>query len=486
MRALPFALLAGLTLGARPVEGYDVHADRRDGEWWCSVHAQRANLRDLTRSLAIQLGVRAEGLDAFDEEQEVTVVLEDRELADVLTRVYGAVGCKAELRTNVLRIAATDHAHANADELRNSAIATYLVAQRKWPDHPAAATAKLAQADVEIARGNPAAAIAHFEALIQRDRGAAELPDALMRCARLLASQGEWESVVQRLTDLLRLDRRHPYEIAARLLLARAHAMLGDHEHAFFMLDVIDTYQPAAEPVEIQRRQLIRARALLAAKRAPEAAETLAYVERLGRREEFAVELRELHARAVEALDSPRAAAAAWLEYAKVATGRERADACTQAARLALDAGDELGAMLASRLADEDGTDDTALELRSRAAHELGIDELVHPTDERSERIERAKRLLDGDLPVDALGVLRPLYEQRRELGEAALVEVSTLYARALARTKGLEAAVAALRAVVPDLHAPESRRAIYVLAGELYEERGRLDEAVEAYQGRL
>ncbi|MCC6408128.1 MAG: tetratricopeptide repeat protein [Planctomycetes bacterium] len=467
-------------------EGYEVHVERRDGEWWCSVHAQRSNLRELLRSLAIQLGVHVEGLDAIDADQEVTVVLEDRELRDVMTRILGSVGCQAELRTNALRVVSTEDRHEDVEQLRNLAVATYLNAQRRWPDHPGAVSAKLAQARIEEARGNLPAAIAHYETLIQRHRDSDQLPDALWRSAELLAAEHEWASVVQRLTDLLRLDRRHPYEIRARLLLARAHALLGDHEHAFYMLDVVDTYEPAAEPVEIQRRQLIRARAMLAADRAPEARATLDYLERLGRREEFEVELLELRARTVEALEDPAQASLAWLRYGRATEGHERANAFTQAARLALDAGDELGAMFISRLADADGADDTALAIRQRAASALGLDDLVRPTEERDERLARARRLLAGGLPIDALGVIKPIFELRRELDEPALLEVASLYARALAEAKGVDAAIDALRSVIPDLHAPEARRAIYVLAGELYEANDRLDAAVEAYQGRL
>ncbi|MCE9593732.1 MAG: hypothetical protein K8S98_06030 [Planctomycetes bacterium] len=467
-------------------EGYEVHADRRDGEWWCSVRAQRSDLRDVVRSLAIQLGVRVEGLDAIDEEQEITVQLENRELHDVLDRVLGAVGCAGELRTNVLRVTSSDHETTSVDELRDRAVGTYLNAQRRWPDHPGAVGAKLAQARIEEARQNIPAAIAHYEALIQRHRDSDKLPEALMRSAELLGTQHEWASVVERLTDLLRLDRRHPYEIQARMLLARAHAMLGDHEHAFYMLDVIEAYVPSSEPVEIQRRQLIRTRALLAAKRAPEAKTTLEYVERLGRREELDLEIAELGARTEEAVGSPDAASKAWLRYAKLATGVERADAFNQAARLALEGGDELGAMFISRLGDADGTDDTALELRERAAKELGIDQLLHPTDERATRLERAKRLLEGGQASDAAATLKPLFEARRELDEKALTEVAQAYARAVASAKSVDSAIDVLRVVVPDLHTPEARRAIYVLAGELYEEHDRLDDAVEAYQGRL
>lgn len=485
---MKFAALC-LVLLAAPAfagDGYEIRVDRRDGRWWCSLEAHRANLRDVLRSLSLKLGVHVEGLDSITAEQEVTAQLDDRELHEVLARVLGAVGCGAELRTNVLRVDALDHEHATADELRDLAVATYLTAQRRWPDHPSAVEAKLAQAAIEEARGNAPAAIAHLEAAIQRHRNSDKLPDALMHSAELLASQHEWASVVTRLTDLLRLDRRHGYEIPARLLLARAHAMLGDHEHAFFMLDVVDTYQPASEPSEIQRRQLIRARAELAAGETTAAVATLDYVERLGARDEFALELLELRARAIERSGTPAEASQAWLRYGRAAKGADRAEAFTQAARLALEAGDELGAMFISRLADADQTDETALEIRQRAARELGIDEMLRPTDERGERVERARRLLAGGAARDALGVLKPMFDARKDLEEAALLEVLELYARALAEAKSVDSAIDALRTVVPELQSADARRAIYVLAGDLYEAHDRLDAAVEAYQGRL
>lgn len=481
--ALCLALLAAPTFAG---DGYEIQVDRRDGRWWCSLEAQRANLRDVLRSLSLKLGVHVEGLDVVAPEQEVTAQLDDRELHEVLARVLGAVGLEAELRTNVLRVAAVDFDHASADELRDLAVATYLTAQRRWPDHPSAVDAKLAQAAIEETRGNVPAAIAHLEAAIQRHRNSDKLPDALMHSAELLATQHEWASVVARLSELLRLDRRHGFEIPARLLLARAYAMLDDHEHAFFMLDVVDTYQPASEPSEIQRRQLIRARAELAAGDTTAAAATLDYVERLGQRDEFVLELLELHARVVERSASPAEASEAWLRYGRAAQGTDRTLAFTQAARLALEAGDELGAMFISRLADAERTDETALEIRQRAAKELGIEELLRPSDEHTEKIDRARRLIAGGAARDALGVLKPLFDARKDLEEQPLLELLELYARALAEAKSVDSAIDALRTVVPELHSADARRAVYVLAGELYEAHDRLDDAVEAYQGRL
>ncbi len=487
MKFLALALASFVASFATPQSSdFSVSAEERDGDWWCSVIAQRANLRDLLDALAIKLDFRIEGLTSIDKGQEITVDLDQRSLRDVLSRLAGAVGAAAEVRTHTLVIKKQAADAWSADELRGQAVAAYLRALRAFPEHPGAAHAKLEQGRIEEARGNVQAALAHYDSLIQRNKTSELFPEALMRSSSLLMQTKEWDQASQRLTELLRLDRRHPYEIQARMALARCEAMLGDHQRCFYMLDVIETYAPSMEPDEIQRRLLIRARAQLAAGKPDDATESLARVERLGEREEFRLESLELGARIAEVAGDPHTACKSWLAYAQRAEGVERGDALDQAARLALDSGDEVAALFIARLAERSKGGQTAADIRARVARSLGVAKVAHPSDSASDSLSRAERLVASGAAAEAAPVLKSLYADRSQLDEAQLLRVVVAYARALDANDGVEAAVALLRDALADLHDNESRRALYLLAGELYEARDRLDEAVEAYQGRL
>jgi tetratricopeptide (TPR) repeat protein len=443
-------------------------------------------LRDVIDSLAIKLGISVEGASAMDAKQEITAHLRDRTAREVFTRLAGSVGMTCELRPSLLVLRAARDTSSSADDLRGQALAAYLRALRAFPGHPGAAHAKLEEARIEEARGNDRAALAHYEDLIQHDRNSELLPEALMKCAELSMRNKEWPSALHRLNELLRLDRRHPFEIPARIALARCEAMVGDHERAFYMLDVIDVYSPSMEPEEIQRRLLIRARAQLAANGVQAAIDSLDHVEKLGRREEFAAELFELRGRAAEANGDPRAASRAWLSCAMRSKGADRGDALVQAARLAAECGDDTAALFIGKLAERSGGGDTAKDLSAQVAQGLGLQSTAARALDSGSSIARAERMLAAGLAPEAAPAFKALYADRESLDEAAFVRVASGCARALDATEGTDSAIALLRDALGSAHENESRRALYLVAGELYEAHQRLDEAVEAYQGRL
>lgn len=480
-----FALLLACATAPQR-DDLSVAASQRDGQWWCTISATRAPLRELVDSLSLRMGLDAQGLDAIPDGARVTVELRERPAQQVLARALGSIGMAADLRTHSLRVRTLSSEELDSDELFELALAAHARALRDFPDHPGSANARLAQARIEEARGNADAALVHYEALFQRNQDSLLMPEALMGCGRLQMAHGEWAAAGQRFADLLRLDRRHDFEIPARLALARCAAQLGDHERAFYMLDVVDTYAPTMDPAQTRERLLIRARAQIAAGKAPDALETLEAAQRLARRESLPPEALELRARALEATGDGAAACKAWLAFAHEADEDARSDAYAQAARLAADSGDALAALFLAEEARGHGTKDPAVDLRERLLKELELGGGDARERTAAERLDRAERLISAGLAEEARPVLAELYLARKELAEDALLRTVCAYAGALAETEGIDAAVTLLREALPDLSGDEARRRVYVRAGEILEEHGRFGQAAEAYQGRL
>ena len=60
------------------------------------------------------------------------------------------------------------------------------------------------------------------------------------------------------------------------------------------------------------------------------------------------------------------------------------------------------------------------------------------------------------------------------------------MYARALDESKGLDAALSALRRVWEELRTSAARKDVCVAAGELFEKHERFEDAARAYGGEL
>ena len=110
----------------------------------------------------------------------------------------------------------------------------------------------------------------------------------------------------------------------------------------------------------------------------------------------------------------------------------------------------------------------------------LGSDQTV---DQRLTRFER--RIAAGSIE----GLLEPL-ERIHHLSEtedeALRVRALVARGRVLAGHGALDTALELFRAYLPEFADPENRRRIYLLAAELLEAEERIDEAIEAYRGRL
>src|SRR5687767_13711089 len=132
IRAVSLGALAGLgwiASGALRAavndERYQVRAGAVDGEWHCSVYADRAQASEVLHALARQCGAELEGLDFVPRTARVDVDLRDRPVPQALEYVLGSLGLRFETRTGVWRVRSMLRAPDEPDRLREEALASY-------------------------------------------------------------------------------------------------------------------------------------------------------------------------------------------------------------------------------------------------------------------------------------------------------------------------------------------------------------------------
>ena len=484
------ALAATLVLSAasRADEGerFQVRSALVDGQWRCSIFAERASARELIGALARQCDVTLEGFEHVSRTALVDADLRDRPVHQALEYVLGSVGLRLETRRGVWRVRASLRTPAEPETLREQALTAYLGALRDFPDHLGGAGALLSQGEIEQARGHLAAARERFDGVVESYPDSELVAEALMRAGLTLVRLRDWEQAAVRFADLLRLERVHPFEVPARLELARCTVALGEGQRALAMLDALDSIHPAEDGAQARARLLVRAGALVATGALEEAATDLAWLELQPLPHDARREVLELSARALEGLERPAEAARRWLAYSQESEGGERTIGLRHAARLALAAGDEVAVLFIQELAEREGAGGSLGPQADVARERLALGALAGGGATSTRRIERAEELVDAGSALEALELLDAVERSGSRLEPAALLRAGLTRGRALARVQGVEAAVGALRALVPQLQDGDARRAVYLLAGELLEQAGHVDAAIEAYQGRL
>ena len=492
-RSLLWMCAGLLTLSAASARGTDAEAERFqvraarvDGDWRCSIYAERAPLRDVLVRLARQCDMVVEGFEHVSRTALVDADLRDRPVRQALDYVLGSVGLRVEPRVGTWRISESTRAPTSAEELRTQATGALLAALRDFPDHPNAADALLAQGQLELSRDHQAAAAAHFDTLVERFPESGRVPEALLRAGLAMGQLQQWTDAADRYADLLRLEMAHPYEREARLELARATVWRGDARAALVMLDALESIDPVSDTTRRRARDLVRTRALLESGREREALLLLDQVERSRLTGLEALQAYELRGRGLEALGQPADAARAWLAFAESASGNERTIGLRHAARLALESGEELSVLFIARMAAGDPAEAELEALAQQARERLALFSTSPKDASLVERLERGEELLATGQFREARDALAVLGLSRARLDDDELLRFALAYGRALQHTDGVDEAVNVLRDLLAELELDAARREIYLLVGELYEEVGRLDEAVEAYQGRL
>lgn len=485
----PHTFLAALALTWAPLSGDDarhqVRAVRVEGDWRCSVYAERAPLRDVLTSLARECGVVVEGFEHVSRTALVDADLRDRPVRQALDYVLGSVGLRVEPRTGTWRIAQGLRAPLSPQVLREEAMGALSGALRDFPDHPAAADGLWSQGLLELDRGHIAAASEQFDGLVERFPLSARVPESLYRSGLALTELRQWEDAADRFADLLRLEVEHAFESRARLELARCTVGRGDGTGALIVLDALDSLDPARDEADRRARGLVRARALIESQRAPEALLVLDEIDALRPRGRESLDALELRGRALEAQGRPADAARAWLAFAEGNVGGERTIGLRHAARLALESGEELAVLFIARMAEDGRSAEELAGLAQQARERLT---LAAAPGEASlvQRLERGEELVTTGRFGEARDALAVLGLSRAQLDPAQKARFALAYGRALVETDGVDETVAVLRELLPELADAEARRAVYLLAGDALDAAGRTDEAIAAWQGRL
>ena len=491
MRALlPIALAAALSghpSAAAPAAANPearVFMETSEGRQWWSVRAEDSGLLGVLEQIARKSGRYLEGYEAIGSSAIVTVELVHRPLDQVLEYMLGSVGLSFELRRDTLIILSADVERMDRDELLDQVAFSWLRATTRFPGHPAAPGARLAQGELSELRGNLGAARNHYQTLVEDYPDSPEVAEATMRTGRILKELGFWSQAAVQYRTLANLDEASEYHAAARLELARCTIQLGDPQSALHMLEALELAYPSSERTEETARLLVRAEALNARERYMEA---LRHLDRADSDLDPLVRQDALRIRAValEGVGLPGESGRAWLLYSEEAQRTERAKALEHAARLALEADDEMGTLFVCRRAKEEGLGARFQRYELEARRRLGFDEVEHALQERhSQQIEQAEAWIGAGEIGRAAEILQPLYLGRTTLDPVDATRVCVGWAACVEERQGIEEALQLLAEVRDSFETIELRSRIDVGAAKLLEKNDMFDRAVDAYSG--
>jgi tetratricopeptide (TPR) repeat protein len=467
-----------------PAVRHELTVSEREGERFCTIHADNALLHDVLRDLAEQAHISVDGLDASTRRTLVSVDLRERPLRQAVTFIAGSVGLEAEVRQGILVLRPGLEDSTDPALLRDAALAVSGATLRDFPDHALAPEALRNQAILDERQGRPASARARYDQLVERYPDCALSTDALFSAGELLMREEAWQDAADRFSELLRSEREHDLEVPARLELAWCIARLGQHERALYMMDALDSIDAAASRSEELRRAQVRVRALAGLGRGDAALKLLDDVDARLTTPADRAESLELRALACAAAGRRGDAARAWLGFAQLCEGPRKELALQEAATHALAANDEVGALFVAQSAHKHGIELESVKREARAA--LTLDDPTPATTGPATTLERAERLCDGGSTAEALKLLATLQSAAATFDESTRARFARCHVRAVAREVGIDTALTYLREQLALLSEPELRRGLYILAGELLERAGRIDEAIEAYRGRI
>ncbi len=458
----------------------EVRVETIEGRPWFTVRAQNASAEHILAQVARASGHDLENHVSFDRAALVTVALVRRPLDQVLEYLLGSIGLRHELRQDAIVVLPAEVENADLGlALANDA---WIRAAGRYPAHPSAPAARLAQGEIAELRGELELARERYLALIQDYPRASTTGEATMRAGRISARLGQWGEASRLYRGLANLDSAPEYHAAARLEWARAMVAQGESQAALQMLSALASAHPAASPIEESARRLVRARALSTRGLHMEALQELdlseAHLDPLAQREAL-----EIRAGALAGIGLPAEAGRAWLLVAQDAHEGDQIYAYQQAAELALEAGDELAALFVVREARERGVELELAYVEHEARDRLGL------VDEQragvAERLSQAEAALNRNEVGRASEVLETLFLARGAVDEQTSARITVAWARCVESRESLERAIALLSEVREGLSSPEAQRLVDIGAAALFEKNGRFEEASGAYEGR-
>ncbi len=473
--------------GLRGDGGMELAVEQGAEGFLVTLEAESAPLDRVCEKLAAELGCELEGLDATDRSLLITAHLERRPLEVALEYVLGSVGLTYRLRTGMLSIAPDDAASLDRDGLLQRAGDAYARALAEHPAHACAAAARLDQGEIAELQGLPGAALDHYQELIERHPRAPEVAQATMRSGLVLASLGRWAEAAERFRTLTGMELADADAAAARLELARCTVELGDPQSALFLLASLEQGHPTDDPLITERRELVRALALVGTHRHLDGLRAVEAIE-AGLSGADRIEGLRIRALALQGAGHPGEAARAWTLFAEEVGEPLRASALEQAAKLALAAEDEVGALFVVRQAEAHGHALRFAPYKEEAYARLGFKTEAEPhTLSAAERITAGEeKLAASDVEAAAVQV-RHLIPGAGALAPDLRTRLAVVWSACVARAQGFEPALEHLRDVRATLAGDEHaalRSQLDLAAASLLEAQGLYDRAADAYRG--
>ena len=461
-----------------------IESRTQDGTRWWTVKVHQMPVDRFLYMLGNRSGMEVEGLATLRLNALVTVDLRERPLEHVLEFTLGSIGLNFRLRRDTIEILpdAGDAIAAN-DAMTRAALA-WFAATSRFPDHPSAPVARLAQGELAELRGDLAGAQTLYASIPADYPASLSAIEATMRAGRVLTRLERWQEASVQFRSLTQDPDASEYWASARLEIARADVNLGDPQSALYLLEALDDDYPATDEIELTARLLVRALALNSQGRHMEAMRELdaagPNLDPLGGSEAFLV-----RAQALEGLQLFTEAGQAWVQYSRQVDGPERLRALREAASLALRGNDEMGALFVCREADRLGLGSAVEDLRVEARRRLGLETASIPDEVASaDRITLAEGWLDQGQIDRAAPVFESLFLGRGALDPEAGVRVTIAWARCVEHRQGLTSAIRVLAEARPTVDAIELKARLDVAAADLFEKHERYDAAIEAYRG--
>jgi tetratricopeptide (TPR) repeat protein len=480
-------LLAALVPLAAPQDRISVEVRSENGDVYCDIRADDAQVHNVIRSLCRKAELPLTGFEDIEESPRVSAFLRNRPLSVAANYVLGAAGLSGHLSADGLEVSPAEPAFPARNELLELAEISLLEALQQYPEGSHAANFRKELARIAVLRGELAKAARHYELLISTTPEESDHIDTRMRAARILVELREWGRALPYLRFVAENGTIKSVAAEARRELARCVLMRGESARALHMLRALENIAPPTDDRDATERLLLMARAEVGMGRPLDALRSLDRARQVGSEYIDELEAMDLRARALELEGKPVEAAMAWLHFSRSQDEDSKREALIRAAEIALaNEGEELALIFLHKHAQNEGFGDSLLPHVNEARARLGLEGASYSQNSLATRLSRAVQLADAgmeDSALQALETMEPLYGG---LAAADRVTFALTYAALLERSHKVTGAIDLLRDVVRTLESVDNRSLLYMLAGEIYERAGRFEDAAAAYGGRL
>jgi tetratricopeptide (TPR) repeat protein len=438
--------------------------------------------KEVVRMIARAYELQLVGLENL-KNRLVSAHLKGRDLNSTLEMILGSLDMQHKRHGKVLEIMPLQA--QTSDELFAKADTAWASFYRRFPTHPMAPHAQFSRASIQEKRNKLSAARDIYLKLAKDYPLSMEVGPAMLRAGIISANQNENTQAATIFRDLIKMAIPTELQASARMELARALIGMNDPKRALNLLRALEADYPSMDKAEATVRRLIRARAL---NKMDQPYDALREIDLLDKNFNDLAAWESLHIRATafEKIGLFTDASRAWLHYAINAIGKDRSQAFASAARLALQADDELAVLFIAETAAEDGLAEGLEEFVTDAKVRLGLIE-AQPTSDRGSSLDEAEALVNVGEILRAMKLLGPLYRTRSSMIEVDLrARLTVLWARCKENQNGLDEAIALLKLERSTFSSTSELNLIDIGAADLFTKHDQFLEAARAYQGEF